>query len=451
MHKIVLPKFSEKIFKAYDIRGKYPEEINDDAAYKIARSHAMYLSLASGGKKLNIVVSSDDRPSSPALKKAFIEGLLREGAEVIDSGITTTPMHYFIVNKTNADGGAMITASHRPFEYNGIKLSKKEAVILGEGTGLTEIRNTALRGVFADKERGSVVEKNFKEEYFIFFEEKFSELKNFKIQIKADAKNSVEELFFNDLISRFPKFKVVTRKYDFGISFDRDGDRIKFTDEKGEEIAGDIITALLIKYFTDYLTLLPDREYTLSSPLSYSKRGGLGGELPVFIYSTNSSWAVKEEIEKRGGLAVESRVGHSFIKKSMRENNAVFGGELSGHYYFRDFFYCDSALFAMFCVTDLLRKEKKSLSELVAPILRYFATPELNFEVQNKDLYIDKAAASFHDGKISYLDGIKVDYSDWWFILRPSNTEDVVRLRIEAKTKKLLAEKKKRVLTVLGL
>lgn len=424
MHKIVVPKFSEKIFKAYDIRGKFPEEINGDATYKIARAYSAYLGLGSRGKTLDIVVSSDDRPSSPDLKKAFIEGLLDEGVRVIDSGITTTPMHYFAVNKSNADGGAMITASHRPFEYNGIKLSKKGAEILGEGNGLEEIRNSALRGVFyppaGGKERGVVVDEDFKKEYLNFFEEKFSELNNFKITINAGLENSVVAMIFESLMIGFPKFKLSSKKYNLSVSFDRDGDRIKFTDENGKEIAGDIITALLVKYFAGDTT-----------------------PFPSFIYSINSSRVVKEEIEKHGNRAIESRIGHFFLKHAMRENNAVFGGELSGHYYFKDFFYCDSALFAMFCVIDLLRREKKPLSELIKPLLRYYSTPELNFEVKNKDLYIDKAAATFSDGKISYLDGIKIDYPDWWFVLRPSNTEDVIRLRVEATTPELLEEKKK--------
>ena len=425
MHKIAGPKFSEKIFKAYDIRGKYPEEINEDAMYRIARAFAEYLKIGVRGKKLEIVVSADNRESSPKLKKAFIEGLLREEVEVIDAEINTTPMHYFVVNKTNADGGAMITASHRLFEYNGLKLSRRRAEILGEGNGMEEIRNSALRGVFSDKEQGSLILKDFKKEYLNFFEEKFVELKNYKIKIKIQTQNSVAELFFNDLIAKFPKFELASKKYDLSVSFDRDGDRIKFCDEKGNEIAGDIITALLIGYF---------------------------GQQNTFIYDIRSSRVVKEEIEKHGGKAIESRVGHSFIKKSMRENNAVFGGEFVGHYYFRDFFYADSALFAMMCVIDLLRREKKSFSKLIDHLQRYFATPELNFEVLNKDkeILIDKAAAVFSDGKISYLDGIKVDYPDWWFILRPSNTEDLIRLRIEATTLELLEEKKEQVLTVLG-
>lgn len=425
MHKIAGPKFSEKIFKAYDIRGKYPEEINEDAVYRIARAYATYLGIGARGKALDIIVSSDDRPSSPKLKKAFIDGLLKEGARVIDAGVTTTSMHYFIVNNTNADGGAMITASHRPFEYNGLKLSRRRAEILGEGSGMEEIRNSALRGVFSDKEQGNVLVKDFKKEYLNFFEEKFTQLKNYKIKIKIQTQNSVAELFFNDLIAKFSKFEIVSKKYDLSVSFDRDGDRIKFSDEKGNEIAGDIITALLASYF---------------------------GQSNIFVYDIRSSRIVKEEIERLGGVAIESRVGHSFIKKSMRENNAIFGGEFVGHYYFRDFFYADSALFAMMCVIDLLSQEKKSFSKLIVPLQRYFATPELNFEVLNKDkeILIDKVAAVFSDGKISYLDGIKIDYPDWWFILRPSNTEDVIRLRIEATTPELLEEKKEQVLTKLG-
>ena len=160
---------------------------------------------------------------------------------------------------------------------------------------------------------------------------------------------------------------------------------------------------------------------------------------------------MKEEIEKHGGRAIESRVGHSFMKKAMRENDAVFGGELSGHYYFKDFFYADSAIFAMLSLIDLMRKENKSLSELITPLQKYYATSELNFKVENKDIFIDKAAAAFSDGTISYLDGIKVEYLDWWFILRHSNTEDLIRLRVEAITPELLEEKKMLILTNLEL
>lgn len=427
MHKIVLPKFSEKIFKAYDIRGKYPEEINENAAYKIARSFATYLKLSVRGEKLEVVMSSDDRLSSPALKKAFIEGLLDEGVNVIDAGIITTPMHYFVVNKTEAGGGAMITASHLPMEFNGIKLSKKEAVTIGGGFGMEEIENSALRGVFSNLGRGSVKEENFLSRYVDFFAERFSNLKQHHIKIKTHFKNSIVRLILPEILKRFSKFKISDISYDFGASFDFDGDRIFFSDEKRNEISGDIITALLIKRFNE--------EYPFK-----------------VVYDVRSSRVVKEEIEKYGGIAIESRVGHSFIKKAMRENNAVFSGEFSGHYYFKDFFFADSAIFAMFSVIDLLCKEKKPLSELIVPLKRYYTTPELNFEVSNrKDVLIDKTAAIFSNSKISYLDGIKIDYPDWWFILRPSNTEDLIRLRIEAITPELLEEKKKLVLENLNL
>ncbi|MEK7559680.1 MAG: hypothetical protein AAB522_00040, partial [Patescibacteria group bacterium] len=350
-----------------------------------------------------------------------------------------TPMYYFIAHTKNAGGGAMIPASHLPIEYNGIKLLKKGGEAISEGSGLEEIRNSALRGIFLDKERGTVTTENFKKVYLNFFKNKFPDLKDYEIKINADLENSVVATIFEDLIKRFPKFKISSKKYDFGVSFDKDGDRIKFKDENGNEIAGDIIIALLIQSFKE------------DFKNNFSGQGNADTSTRTsFIYSINSSRVVKEEIEKYGGCAVESRVGHAFIKKAMRENDAVFGGELSGHYYFKDFFYCDSALFAMFCVIDLLKQEKKTLSELIKPLLRYSATPELNFDVKNKDKYIDKAAAAFGDAQISYKDGIKVDYSNWWFLLRPSNTEDVIRLRVEASTPKLLEEKKKQVLTTLG-
>ena len=396
MHKIAQKGWSENIFKAYDIRGKYPEEFNEDAAYKIARAFARYLrlvrrSLGEGG--LEIVVSSDARASSPALKEAFLDGLLDEGAEIIDAGLTTTPMHYFIVNKTGADGGAMITASHNPQEFNGIKLDKKNAIPIGIGAGMEEIKNDAIREIFQNSEnRGKVVKKDFLNEYVEFLISKFPSLKSEIIKLTAGEKIS-------------------------GISFDSDGDRAIFRDEAGNVVRGDIITALLAQ--------------------KYAKAG------EKIIYDLRSSRVVKEEIEARGAKAVESRVGHAFIKPLMRKENAVFGGELSGHYYFRDFFFADSGVFAALVILDLLRIEQKPLSELVKPLMRYYKSDEINFKIKEKEKIIDKVAAHFSDAKISYLDGIKVDYPDWWFNLRISNTEDLVRLNIEADVPELLEEKKK--------
>ena len=449
MHKIAQKSWSEGIFRAYDIRGKYPEEINEDAAYKIARAFARYLKLGVKEKEnLKIVVSADARESSPALKEAFLDGLLDEGAEIVDAGLTTTPMHYFILNKTEADGGAMITASHNPAEFNGMKFSKKGAVPIGEGAGMEEIKNDALRGIFVNGERGKIIKKDFLEDYLEFFEEKFPELKVCDIRLAACAGNGMVSIFLKKLFDKFPKIKteflhddldmtfpnheadplksrnledvrrrIIKRKFDIGISFDGDGDRVGVVDEKGESVGGDIITALLAK--------------------KYAKDG------EKIIYDLRSSRAVKEEIEAMGALPIESKVGHVFIKRLMREKGAVLGGELSGHYYFRDFFYADSAVFAMFSILDLMRQVGEALRELVRPLLRYAKSEELNFKVKDKEKMLDNIVAHFPDGKISYLDGIKVDYPDWWFNLRISNTENLIRLNLEASTPQLFSEKKK--------
>ena len=398
MHKIAQKSWSGEIFRAYDIRGKYPEEINEDAAYKIARAFARYLKLGVKEKEnLKIVVSADARESSPALKEAFMDGLLDEGAEIIDTGLTTTPMHYFILNKTETDGGAMITASHNPAEFNGVKLSKKGAASIGERAGMEEIKNDSLRGIFQNsKNRGSIVKKDFSGEYTEFLTGYFPRLKSYIAKFVAGEKMP-------------------------GESFDFDGDRVMFRDESGKAVPGDKITALLAQ--------------------KYAKPG------EKIIYDIPSSRTVKEEIEAAGGIAIESRVGHSFIKALMKKENAVFGGELSGHYYFRDFFYSDSGIFTVLAVLDLMRVAKKPLSELIKPLARYYKSEEINFrpkaDQSGADEFLDKIASHFPDAKISYLDGIKIEYADWWFNLRSSNTEDLLRLNIEANTPELLEEKKK--------
>lgn len=454
MHKIAQKSWSEGIFRAYDIRGKYPEEINEDAAYKIARAFVRYLRLSNAeGRVLKIVTSADARVSSPSLKEAFLDGLLDEGVEIIDAGLTTTPMHYFIVNKTEADGGAMITASHIPPPANGIKLSKKGAVPIGQGFGMEEIKNDAVRGIFSASQRDvtnpPIFHKDFLDDYIQFLTSHFPHLTSHSVSLVVCAGNGMTSILLRKLFSKFPKFKVtylhndlemtfpnhdadplkpentadvqssvLNKKADIGISFDGDGDRVGFVDEKGNVVKGDIITALMVKYFST-------------------------NKPTAVIYDLRSSRVVREEVEKYGMRPVESRVGHAFIKALMRKENAVFGGEVSGHYYFRDFFYADSAVFAMLALLDLMRMEKKSLSELAKPLFRYAKSEEINFEVKNKEKTLDKVVAHFNDAEVSYSDGVKVNYPDWWFNLRASNTEDLVRLNLEAKTQELLDEKKK--------
>ena len=457
MHKIAKLKFDIGIFKAYDIRGKYPEEINEDAAYKIGRAFAGYIRIGKQKKDITIAVSADARASSPALKTAFVEGLVAEGAQVIDAGLATTPMYYFVVNETNADGGAMITASHNLKEFNGIKLVRDHAEPIGEGMGLEEIRNATMRGIFNPfAERGTVVEKSFLDAYIDFFVQKFKHLANCKIQFVADPADGMAAIVLPKLLKKFPKFKVKLldetldmsfpnheanplnpailrdvqdaivggkKKFVFGVSFDGDGDRVGFVDEKGHIIKGDLMTALFAKH--------------------------LAREGDVVVYDVRSSRMVKETIENIGARPVESRIGHVFVKKQMKKESAVLGGEQSGHYYFKDFFGVDSAIFALFSLIDILQKTNMVLSELIKPFQKYYKSDEINFIVDNTDAMIDNIVSYFPDAQVSFLDGAKVEYNapvdggaSWWFSLRPSNTENLLRLNIEADSPELLEEKK---------
>ncbi|MBI2023203.1 phosphomannomutase/phosphoglucomutase [Candidatus Giovannonibacteria bacterium] len=460
MHKIAEKKWSEKIFKAYDIRGVYLEEINEDAAYKIGRAYADYIHLSKNEpQKITILVSFDARSSSPSLKAAFVNGLLAEGADVIDAGLTTTPMHYYAVNVSGADGGAMITASHNPAKFNGIKLTRKMAVPIGEGTGMEEIKNSALRGIFSEKETGVSVKKDYLDEYLDFFAEKFSRLKPFSMRLTACAANGMTSILLKKLFDKFPQMEVQylhneldmtfpnheanplnydnlkdvqeeVRKNDssLGISFDGDGDRVGFVDEKGKIIPGDIITALLVRYFAEGQAVTD---------------GNHNANPDKIVYDLRSSRVIREEAGKYGMRLVEGRVGHVFMKALMKKENAVFGGEVSGHYYFRDFFFCESGVFAALAIIDLLCVKKRPISELIAGLSKYYKTEEINFVIKNKDLVLDKVASCFPDAMVSYLDGIKVEYDDWWFSLRLSNTEDLVRLNLEASSSRLLEEKNK--------
>ena len=457
MHKIRAANINQTIFKAYDIRGKYPDEINEDAAYRIARAFARYVALSNHEHKtLTIVIGTDARPSSPALKKAFIDGLLHEGANIIDGGLTTTPMHYFAVNYTRADGGAMITASHMPLPTNGFKLSRKGAVPIGSESGLAEIKNDALRGVFISPEReGRIEPHNFLGAYADFYEQKFSDLKESVVSFVADPSNGMAGLILPAVLERFSRWNVsylhgevdmtfqhheadplktetmadvqeavLKGRAAFGVSFDGDGDRIGFIDDNGDVVSTDAIAMLLAERYV--------RE----------------GDAAVF--DVNVSRAVRETIESLGGRALEDRVGHSFIKARMKKERAVFGGEHSGHYYFKDFFYADSAIFALFSLIALLQEKRAEFSTLVKQLLRYHKSPEINFNVFDTDEALDGIAAHFHGERISYLDGIKIEHWDsfppseqWWFVLRPSNTENLLRLNIEAATEGLLEQKKK--------
>lgn len=436
------------IFKAYDIRGVYPDQLNEDLAEKIGYG------LGKTFQVKTLAVGGDMRLSTPSVKEALFKGILATGTNVVDIGLVTTPMVYFAVGKYGYDGGVMVTASHNPGQYNGFKICRKEAYPVSYETGIQEIEEIVLNEEIVPAEKtGTVTQKEILDDYLehvLSFAEDISPLK-----VVADAGNGVEGLtleklfqktpcdftgLYLELDGRFPNHeanpldlknmqdlvaKVKETKADFGVAFDGDGDRAAFVDEQGTVISNDLTTALIAQ------------EILARDPGS------------TFIYDLRSSQIVKEEVTRLGGRALESRVGHSFIKSLMRKEDAAFGGELSGHFYFRDNFFTDSGLLALISILNLLSKKKKPLSELVKPLRKYFSTGEVNFKVADPDAKIKELEKQFSDAEVYFLDGITVRYSNWWFNVRKSNTEPMLRLNLEAETELLMNEKKSEIESLL--
>lgn len=431
-----------KIFKAYDIRGVYPEEIDENAAYKIARAYAAFLPDA---KK--IVVGADNRLSSPDIKEAVIKGLMDSKKEVIDIDLCTTPMFYFAVAHYNYDGGITITASHNPPKYNGLKLVRENAIPISGETGIKDIKKIALKGNFKEKGKGKRKKQKVLVDYLRYNLKKFklSQFKNIKVVV--DTANAVPGILIPELKERFPgnichlfakldgnfpnhapdpmdeenikdlKREVKNSKAKLGIAFDGDGDRISFVDEKGNTISSDLILALISKI------LLKDYE----------------GE--KIMYDLRSSNVVKETIEKYGGEPVMGRVGHSFIKNRMRKEDILFSGEYSGLYYAKNQYFFEAPLFVLFSICKEIAETKKTLSKLIEPYRKYYHSEEINFEVDNKKKKIKEIKKEYNDGKISEIDGLRVDYDKWWFSIRSSNTQPLLRLIVEAENEELMKEK----------
>lgn len=446
-------KINSSIFKAYDIRGVYPSEINEEAAYLIGRAFIEFLSRGRK-RKLKIAVGRDNRSSSRPLFRGLIKGIRDEGADVIDVGLSTTPMLYFGVAHYKLDGGINITASHNPSQYNGFKLVGGKSVPISGAGGLPEIQAIISKINAPGAVLGALKRKEILDDYlkFNFKEVDLSEIKPFKLVI--DTANAVgiipaREFFkkipgkshflFPELDGNFPNHlpdplkkenlrwlqeDVIKREADLGIAFDGDADRVIFIDESGEIIQPDFITGLL------------------SSLLLKKKRGG------KILYDVRSSNIVRETIGKCGGIPLMSRIGHSFIKERMRKENIVFAGEFSGHYYFKKHFFCESPFFAILYILEAMSAENKKMSELLKPFRRYFHSGELNFEVGDKQKKLRELKNRYSGGKILGIDGLRIDFPDWWFLVRPSQTEPLLRLVLEAKTRKLM-EKKKKELTAL--
>jgi len=449
------------IFKAYDIRGIYPDQIDEEGAWKIGNATAQFLrSLLTGYERgqasaQSICVGRDMRTHSPAIAKALIQGMNATGANVIDLGMIDTPQMYFAINHLGTCGGVQVTASHNPAKYNGFKISGLQAKPVGADTGLKDIQHIAMALPHTKgKGAGSVEKRDLTAEYKNHVL-KFLQPTRTKLKIAIDASNGMAGKTVPAIFGKLPieiirinfehkgtfkhepnplveenlaevKQAVVDNGCHFGFCFDGDADRLMMVDEKAQNVPCDLMTALMVPYF---LEMKPNS---------------------AIVYDLRSSRVVAEEIIKHGGTPRRERVGHAFMKKAMRDSHAVFGGELSGHFYYADNFCADSGLITLVHILNIVSRAKKPVSELIAPLRRYHASGEINFEVEDKQARMEELARRYSDGQVDYLDGVTVSFKDWWFNCRPSNTEPLLRLNVEAKTKELLEEKLEQIKSQLG-
>ena len=443
------------VFKAYDVRGLYPSEITEDLFHQLGRAFVAYLG---PGK---YAVTRDMRTSSPSLTAAFIDGARKQGGTIYDYGLLGTDQMYYAVAADKLDGGAQITASHNPGEYNGCKLVRAEAFPLSGESGIKEMKEMILAGsIPAPPASSGAIEKRdimdrYIEHVLSFVDE--ASLKPFNVVL--DAGSGVAGIVAPRLFDRLPvkttrlcfevdgtfpnheanplieenrrdiTERVIALKADAGIAWDGDADRVFFIDGSGEFIAGDFITALLAEAFL------------MKSP----------GD--TIIYDVRASYAVKDVVAKYGGKALMNRVGHAFIKRRMREENAVFGGEVTGHYYFRDNFYADNGFIPALMILDLMSKKGLSLRDLLKPLReRYFISGEINTKVANMDIAakkIDELKKRYASGNVYELDGISAEFPDWHFNVRQSNTEPLLRLNLEGLTPEIMEKKRDEVLEII--
>ena len=442
-------KFPAHIFKAYDIRGLVDTELTADLYYRIGRAAVVY----SGAKR--VCVGYDIRPSSIPYKEALIRGVLDQGGDALDIGLVSTPiLNIMTIRDETVDLGMMVTASHNPQEYNGCKFVHKRTMMpIGLDSGLDRIRDMVEKYEFVDAAPGAVTTADVTTPYldFICSLVNLGAIKPLKVVI--DTGNGIEGVLIDDLLGRVPvrprylfkepdgrfpnhepnpikhetlkdlQREVVASGAHMGFAFDGDADRIGLVDETGAIIPGDLILALLVR------ALVP------------------GEEKPKVLYDLRSSLVVKEVTEELGGQAIETRVGRAHIIQEMRKEAAVLGGELSNHFYFRDTYGFESGDLTLLCILQLVSQSNQTLSALMADLRRYYHSGEINFEVTDKDGIIKRLEKQYSEAakRVSKLDGIKIEFADWWFNVRKSNTEPLLRLVLEAKTKELMEEKVREV------
>lgn len=440
------------IFKAYDIRGKYGEELSDETAYKIGKAAVEFL----GCEK--IAVGWDMRNSTPAIKRNFEKGVTEMGCDVLELGQVCSDAVYFASGKMGIPA-VMITASHNPPEYNGLKFCRAGAKPLGLDSGLDEIKKLVDKNEFSPPaERGTIDKQDIMPEYVSHVRSFIDTGKLRKLKIAADAGNGmagiivpkvfeglpvkIQPLYF-ELDGSFPNHpanpadyknledlreKILEENCDFGMAFDGDADRIILVDEQGKIVDASHLSALIAQ------------ELLKKSP----------GE--QIVYSIVSSDIVPETVEQSGGTAVLEKVGHSHIKKKMRETDAIFGCEASAHYYYRDHYYADSAMITALIVAEIVSREGKKMSELINPYAKYCKIEETNLKVNDKQGAIEKLKRHYENlspQKITTIDGLRADFDSWWFCVRPSNTEPVLRLNLEAKVEGLMEDKKRELINLI--
>ena len=443
------------IFKAYDVRGTYPDEIHEDGARAIGAAFVAYL------QARRIAVGRDMRLSSPALTAAFLEGATAQGADVVDYGMIPTDVLYFAVGRDGHDGGVEVTASHNPKQYNGMKMVRREAVPLSGEEGIAEIRTMVTGGSVSAPaaRRGQVSSSDilgpYIEHVMSFIDPAI--VKPFTVVLDAGSGMGglIAPLLFDRLPckttrlcftidGRFPTHeanplleenrrdiveRVVAEGADIGIAWDGDADRCFFIDGSGEFVSGDFITALLAEAFL------------LKHPGS------------TIIYDLRASYAVRDVVERYGGTSLMNRVGHAFFKRRMRETNGIFGGEVTGHYYFRDNFYADNGFIPALLILELMSKKGQSLRDLLKPLReRYFISGEINTTLTSMDAVpgrLTDIAARYSDARQYTLDGLSVEYADWHFNVRASNTEPLLRLNLEATTPEMMERKRDEVLALI--
>jgi len=440
-----------EVFKAYDVRGLYPAELDEDGAYAIGRAYVEQF------EPRRIAVGRDMRLSSPTMAASLMAGAADGGADVADLGMVGTEMLYFAVGELGLDGGVAVTASHNPKEYTGMKIVRRGALPVGGDSGLLEIRDRAVRGEWRQAERGQIAHEDIWER-FVDRVLSFVDPDAIRpLRVVVDAANGMAGAMLPPVLERLPQVDTVrcffepdgsfpnhepnpllpenrefivgkTREEgaDFGVAYDGDADRCFFVDDSGQFVPGDFVTALFAE------------QVLAKEP---------GGKV---IYDVRASWAVPEVIEHAGGVPLINRVGHSFIKQRMREEGAVFAGEVSAHYYFRDFSQADSGVIPFLLMLELVSR-RGSLSAALEPFRsRYFLTGEINTPVADVALKLQELKERFgSEGRVSHLDGLSVEADDWHFNVRPSNTEPLLRLNLEARSRELMERKRDEVLAVI--